>query len=106
MRRSAILLLATLLGVAAPATADSKRDHERARNALEAGEIQPLALLLARVEQRYVGRVIETELERDDGRWVYRFKLLPPSGAVYRITVDAATGEVVRTRGPAQERRR
>ena len=104
MRRALILLPALLL--AAPAAqADNRRDHERARAALAAGEIRPLAALLAEVERRYVGRVIETELEREGGRWVYEFKLLPPSGRVFEVKLDAATGEVIRTRGPVQERR-
>lgn len=104
MRR--FLLLQAVLLLAAPAArADDRRDHERARAALAAGEIRPLAALLAEVERRYVGVVIETELERDDGRWIYEFKLLPPSGRVFQVKIDAATGAVIRTRGPAQERR-
>ncbi len=103
MRRALLLLPALLL--AAPLTrADDRRDHERARAALAAGEIRPLAALLAEIERRYVGVVIETELERDDGRWVYEFKLLPPSGRVFEVELDAATGAVIRTRGPVQER--
>lgn len=103
--RRALLLLPVFLFAMPAARADDRRDHERARAALAAGEIQPLAALLAEVERRYVGVVIETELERDDGRWVYEFKLLPPSGRVYEIKLDAATGEVIRIRGPVQERR-
>jgi uncharacterized membrane protein YkoI len=108
-------LLGTLAGLASsaalPAAAgddDDEDDHERARAAAEAGRIRPLAELLAGVERRFVGRVVETELDDDDDdgrRWTYRFKLLPPSGRVYRVEVDAATGAVVGTRGPVQERR-
>lgn len=103
--RRALLLLPALLLAAPAARADDRRDHERARAALAAGEIRPLAALLAEVERRYLGVVIETELERDDGRWIYEFKLLPPSGRVFEIKLDAATGAVIRTRGPVQERR-
>lgn len=98
-------MLPVLLLAAPVARADDRRDHERARAALAAGEIRPLAALLAEVERRYVGVVIETELERDDGRWIYELKLLPPSGRVFEVKLDAATGEVIRTRGPVQERR-
>lgn len=103
--RRALLLLPVLLLTAPQVRADDRRDHERARAALVAGEIRPLALILAEVEHRYVGVVIETELERDDGRWIYEFKLLPPSGRVFEVKIDAATGQVIRTRGPVQERR-
>jgi uncharacterized membrane protein YkoI len=103
--RRALLLLPMLLLATPDARADDRRDHERARAALAAGEIRPLAELLADVERRYVGRVVETELEREDGRWVYEFKLLPPSGRVVELRLDAATGALLRSRGPLQERR-
>jgi uncharacterized membrane protein YkoI len=102
-------LLVTLVGLAMiaalPAAADDDDDQDRARAAVEAGQIRPLAQLLGEVERRYVGQVVETELEHDDGRWTYKFKLLPASGRLYRVVVDGATGAVVSTRGPAQERR-
>ncbi|MBR0679808.1 PepSY domain-containing protein [Roseomonas eburnea] len=103
--RRALFLLPLLPLLAQPAHASDRRDHERARAALAAGEIRPLADLLAEVERRYVGTVIETELDRDNGRWVYEFKLLPPSGRVFEIKLDAATGALIRSRGPVQERR-
>jgi uncharacterized membrane protein YkoI len=103
MRRA--LLLLPMLTLAIPdALADGRRDHERARAALAAGEIRPLAELLAEVERRYVGRVVETELEREGGRWVYEFKLLPPSGRVVELRLDAAAGALLRSRGPVEER--
>ncbi len=101
------LLAATtafLAAAAAPAAAQERRDHERARAALEAGQIRPLSELLAEVERRYRGRVIEADLERDDGQWLYEFKILPPNGRLFRVEVDAATGQLVRTSGPVQER--
>jgi len=97
-----LLPLAALALAAAPA--EARRDHDRARAALESGEIRPLSALLAEVEARYDGRVIELELERDDGRWTYEFKLLPASGRLFEVTLDAATGQVVKTRGPVQLR--
>ncbi len=104
MRRE---FLITLLVAAAggPAAAQDRRDHERARAALEAGEIRPLAELLAEVERRYRGRVIEADLDRDDGQWLYEFKILPPNGRMFVVELDAATGNLLRTRGQVQERR-
>ncbi|WP_137180755.1 PepSY domain-containing protein [Roseomonas sp. AR75] len=103
--RRALLLLPLILLPAGPGRADDRRDHERARAALAAGEIRPLAELLAEVERRYLGRVIETELEREDGRWIYEITVLPPSGRVFELKLDAATGALLRARGPVQERR-
>ncbi|MBE9607430.1 PepSY domain-containing protein [Acetobacteraceae bacterium H6797] len=99
MRRAFLCsLLALPLG--ATAAEASRRDHERARDALAAGEIRPLSELLAEVESRYEGRVIETELDRDDGQWIYEFKLLPPSGRVFELKLDARTGTLLRSKGP------
>lgn len=71
MCRALLLLPMLMLPLGVPdARADGRRDHERARAALAAGEIRPLAELLAEVQRRYVGRVIETELEREGERWI------------------------------------
>lgn len=105
MRRH--FLAALLLGgLAIPTARAGDDDHERARRAVEAGRIRPLVQLLAEVERRYVGQVVETELDDDDDeRWTYEFKLLPPSGRIYKVELDAATGAVIGTKGPVQERR-
>jgi hypothetical protein len=51
------------LGCRAPAVASD--DHDRARQALEAGEVLPLRTILERVEREYPGQVVDVELERD-----------------------------------------
>ena len=87
------------------ASAQDRRDHERARAALEAGEIRPLSEILKLVEARFLGRVIEADLDRDDGIWLYEFKILPPNGRLFRVEVNASTGAVLRTSGDVQYRR-
>ncbi|HZH46285.1 MAG TPA: PepSY domain-containing protein [Roseococcus sp.] len=100
----AVPVLIATLSAPDPAASQERRDHERARAALEAGQIRPLSELLAVVERRYRGRVIEADLERDDGQWLYEFKILPLNGRVFTVELDAATGEFLRSRGPVQER--
>ncbi len=103
-----LLFLAPLLAVPARADEDefeNERDSARARAAVEAGEIRPLSQLLARIEARYAGRVIATELEHEHDRWIYTFKLLPEAGHIFSVELDAASGKVVSTRGPVQEKR-
>jgi uncharacterized membrane protein YkoI len=80
--------------IAAPALAD-RDDHDLARRALEAGEILPLADILAAAEATRPGRVIEVELERDDGRWIYELELVSPEGRLYEMEIDAASGTVL-----------
>lgn len=94
------LVLALLLGLAAPAAlfADEGHDHDRARRAVEAGEILSLRDILERVERDMPGQVMEVELERDDGRWIYEIKLLRPGGALVKLEIDARDGTVLRSR--------
>lgn len=85
--------------LACPVVAHADDDHNRARQALEAGEILPLARVLERVEQRYPGQVIDVELERDhDGRWIYEVKVLQRGGSLIKLKVDARDGTVLDSR--------
>jgi len=94
MKHTALILYLYLSLIAAPALAD-RDDHDRARLALEAGEILPLADILAAAEATRPGRVIEIELERDDGRWIYELELVSPDGFLYEMEIDAASGTIL-----------
>jgi len=78
--------------------ADDQRDHDRARAALKAGEVLPLQEVLDKVQRSHPGEVLEVELEREDGRWVYELKLLQSGGRLLRLDVDAKTASVLRSR--------
>ena len=77
-------------------------DHDRARQALEAGEVLPLGTILERLERDHPGQVLDVELglEKRDGveRWVYEVKLLRKGGALVKLKVDARTGSVISRR--------
>ncbi|WP_221934186.1 PepSY domain-containing protein [Tepidimonas sediminis] len=88
----------TLLAVAwSGAWADGGGDQRRAREAVLAGEIRPLAEILQRVQPLLDGEIIATELEREHGRWVYEFKVLRPDGRLVEWYVDARDGRVLKT---------
>jgi uncharacterized membrane protein YkoI len=74
----------------------SRHDHERARRALEEGLARPLADILAEVRPGLGGEVIEVEFEREDGRYVYEFKVITPAGQLREIEVDALTAEILK----------
>ena len=88
-----------------PALASDRHDHDRARAALQAGEIQPLATVLQRVAADHPGQVLEVELERDGGRWIYEIKLLQAGGGLLKLEVDATSGQVLKARARRQEGR-
>ena len=94
-------LLALLLlvpGAHAGGERDRERDHERARAAVQAGQVLPLATLLQQLQRSHPGQVLEVELERDDGRWIYEIKLLQGGGQLLKLELDAATGQVLKAR--------
>ncbi len=97
LRLTSLLLALALSGVPV-ARADGRDDHEQARAAMLAGEVLPLPALLERLQRSHPGQVLELELERDDGRWVYEVRLLQPDGRLLRLDVDARTAEVLRAR--------
>ncbi len=88
--RSAIACGLLGLGAAAAFAADIGQDT--ARRLRQEGKIVPLGDIVAEITQRWPGRVIETELERDDGRYVYEIELLGDDGHVYEFEYDAGTG--------------
>lgn len=98
-RRFAAALALLAAFAAAPACADDHRyeddDHERARAAVRAGAALPLAQILSRLGPTVEGRVVEVELEREDGRLVYEITVVSPAGRVRELAVDAATARVL-----------
>jgi len=94
-----VVLLGLLAATHTPAYAGDAEDHDRARQALEAGEILPLAKVLAMVNADSPGRVLEVELDRRHERWVYEIKLLRQGGSVVKLWVDASDGTVIERRG-------
>lgn len=100
LRRAPLAVLAVLLGLALPcaaARADGPIDQRRARAAMLAGEIQPLAQILQQMQPQLGGEVIAIELERERGRWLYEFKVLQPGGRIVEWYVDARDGSVIKT---------
>lgn len=73
-------------------------DHERAREAVARGEVLPLGTVLQRLENSHPGQVLEVDLEREDGRWIYEIRLLQPGGRLVKLEVDARSAEVLRQR--------
>ncbi|MFQ3789262.1 PepSY domain-containing protein [Halomonas sp. A29] len=93
-----ILLLSALLGLMAiHVLAD---DHWRdLHDAVRSGRLVALPEILDWLEARYEGRVLEVELERDDGRLIYEIEMLGPQGQVVEFEFDAESGELIGMEG-------
>lgn len=92
LKATAVLALLVCSMGLQTAAASNKGDHERARQALESGQILPLRTVLDKLEREYPGKVLEVELEQDDGRWIYEVKLLQADGQLLKLKLDARTG--------------
>ena len=100
----ALVLGLAMASFSPAAQAGRKDDHDRARAAVQAGEVLPLPALLERLQRTHPGGVLELELEREHGRWIYEVKLLQPDGQLLKLEVDAATAQVLRVRRAADGR--
>jgi hypothetical protein len=99
LRGLPMTVVALAIGLIWPgAWAGDKADHERARAAVQAGEVLPLATVLEQLKRTHPGQVLELELEQDDGRWIYEVKLLRPDGLLLKLDVDARTAQVLKVK--------
>lgn len=95
-----LALLAALLA-ATPGHGQERRrgrDFEAARQAVQNGEALPLSEILARVGGALPGQIVGVEIERDDGVWIYEFRVVDAAGRRREVHVDALTG-ALRERG-------
>jgi len=80
-----------------PAFAES-HDQDAARQAVESGEIRPLADILDAVRGKLPGEIVGVEIESKKGRWLYEFRVLDGRGRLFEVYVDARSGEIDRTK--------
>ena len=102
-RLAACVLCAAALA-APPAGASGKDDHDRARQAVQAGQVLPLPTVLERLQREVPGQMLEVELEQERERWIYEIKLLTPAGQLTKVKLDARTAEVLRIKSRDDQR--
>lgn len=70
-------------------------EHDEVRSIKQRGDILSLEEILRRAGQQHTGRVLETELEQENGRYLYEVELVDESGEVWEMKLDAQTGELL-----------
>lgn len=75
---------------------DDDKDQYRAGRAVQQGRARPLTEILNTVRARFGGEVIGIKFKRKDGRYVYKLKVVTSAGQLREVSVDAATGEIVK----------
>ena len=76
-----------------------EHDEDRARVAVQRGEILPLEQVLAALKGGVTGEISKVELEKEHGIWVYEFKVISPGGRMMEVSVDAKTGKLIEKKG-------
>ncbi len=89
--------LACLVVAPAPAPAGALDvDQDEALRLRQSGEVRSFEAILGVALERHPGaRLLEAELEREDGELVYELELLTGDGVVREMDIDARTGEVI-----------
>ena len=85
-----------LLASATPGFAGESQD--KAKKLQEAGDILPLEQILEKAKQKQPGRVVETELEKKSGRYVYEVKIVDEKSVVHELKYDAKNGELLKAK--------
>ena len=81
---------------ASPALSAERVRHQEVRQLRESGKILPMEDILGRARAAQPGQIVEVELEREDGRYVYEVKVIDDADKVHRLELDAGSGEVLR----------
>ena len=109
LRRLVLCCLALLLLGGSPVLRADDHDHgshELARQALEQGRVLPLRTVLEKIERDYQGQALKVEFEQDDGRFLYKIRLLQSDGRMVKLKVDAGDGKVLETKRKEQRKDR
>lgn len=75
--------------------AQEQQEQSSVRAAVSSGRYKPLADILRIAEQHVPGRVLEIEMDDDDGLAVYELEILDARNRKREIKIDAATGQVL-----------
>lgn len=62
----------------------------------ESGEITSLELILEKLSEYPIKRLLEVELEKENDRYIYEIEYLDNNGRVFEIEVDAVTARVLK----------
>jgi uncharacterized membrane protein YkoI len=72
------------------------REHDQVRALKQRGDILSLERILQGARSLHAGRVLESELKQEDGRYFYEVELVDDRGRVWEMSFDAKTGENLR----------
>jgi uncharacterized membrane protein YkoI len=93
------IVLATVSAIVVlinPHIAHADIDQATARQLSATGKILPLEKIHEKAKQIKSGKILETELEKKRGKYLYEIELLDENGIVWEVKLDAATGQLIK----------
>jgi uncharacterized membrane protein YkoI len=91
-----------LIWVTPGARAGHDLDHDEIKQLRDSGQILPMGRVMAAATQIRPGQLIEAELEREDGVYLYEMKILAADGSLHKLYLDAATATLVEHQDPGR----
>jgi uncharacterized membrane protein YkoI len=72
----------------------TRRDYERAQQAISRGDAQPLQEVVNNVQSRHPGRLLRVGFSESGQSPAFRVVIVNRSGAIVSVTVDARSGQI------------
>jgi uncharacterized membrane protein YkoI len=88
-------VLASLLG-AGTALASDRLNHNEIYQLRESGQIMSMEDVLKHARSIQPGQLIEAELEREKGSYIYELKIIDAEGRLHKLELDAQSGDVLK----------
>jgi uncharacterized membrane protein YkoI len=85
-----------VVGMTDTALAGEKITAKQATMWVESGKILPLETILTINKNLLAGRILDVELEYEDGHRIYEIKLLDTNGQRLEYHLDARSGELLK----------
>ncbi len=85
----------TLLFVPLPALASERYGPAEAAELVRQGVIIPMKTVVAKAEKLKTGRLLEADLRKKKGIYVYDVDILDAAGVVWELKFNAANGELL-----------
>lgn len=98
MKYSKLISTTLLTGLLAAGVvyASDKFNHNEVYQLRESGQIMSMEDVLSHARSLQPGQLIEAELEREDGQYVYELKIIDADGRIHKLELDAQTGDVLK----------
>ena len=86
-----------VLGITIGFSDDHGLGHNQVKALLDSGKIISAEALIKDAMKRKAGRLLELELEVEEGRYMYEVEIIDDQGVVWELYYDARTGEFLKT---------